>query len=253
MAIQTYKKAQLHDRLSKNFKASEFACKCGCGKALVDEALVSIVQDIRSHFGCPITVTSGYRCPTHNKAVGGSTGSYHTKGQAADIVVQGVTPREVAKYAESKGVKGIGLYETAADGSFVHVDTRTAKSFWYGQKQSYRSTFGRVAQPATDTYSKTEFIKDIQRACGVTVSGKADEALLSSTVTLNSTKKRKHETVRAVQKRLNALGYKAGTPDGIAGPLFTEAVRNFQRDNKCLADGVITAGQKTWRKLLGVN
>jgi len=53
-----------------------------------------------------------------------------------------VAPREVAKYAESIGIKGIGLYETNADGHFTHIDTRTVKSFWYGQKEEYRSTFG---------------------------------------------------------------------------------------------------------------
>ena len=55
---------------------------------------------------------------------------------AADIVVKGVKPLEVARYTESIGIKGIGLYS-----SFVHVDTRTRKSFWYGHKQEYRATF----------------------------------------------------------------------------------------------------------------
>jgi flagellar capping protein FliD len=39
------------------------------------------------------------------------------------------------------GIKGIGLYETSKDGFFVHVDTRTSKSFWYGQAQASRTTF----------------------------------------------------------------------------------------------------------------
>ncbi len=46
-------------------------------------------------------------------------------GMAADIKVSGHTPREVAAYAESIGVKGIGLYT-----SWVHVDTRR-KSYSY--------------------------------------------------------------------------------------------------------------------------
>ena len=40
--------------------------------------------------------------------------------------------------------------------------------------------------------------------------------------------------------------------DGIAGPMFTAAVVAFQEDNRCWADGEITAGNKTWRKLLGM-
>jgi uncharacterized protein YcbK (DUF882 family) len=49
--------------------------------------------------------------------------------------VKGVAPREVAKYAESIGIKGVGLYETSVDGHFTHIDTRTSKSFWYGQSE----------------------------------------------------------------------------------------------------------------------
>ncbi|MGN1342286.1 MAG: D-Ala-D-Ala carboxypeptidase family metallohydrolase [Bacilli bacterium] len=87
---------------------------------------------MREHFNAPITITSAYRCLTHNSRVGGATGSRHTKGDAADIVVKGVSPKTVAQYAESIGIKGIGLYETSADGFFTHIDTRTTKSFWYG-------------------------------------------------------------------------------------------------------------------------
>ena len=49
-------------------------------------------------------------------------------------MVEGIHPSEVAKFAESIGILGIGLYETNSDGYFVHIDTRTTKSFWYGQK-----------------------------------------------------------------------------------------------------------------------
>jgi hypothetical protein len=100
------------------------------------------LQRIRTHFGKAVNVSSGYRCPVHNKNVGGATGSRHAKGQAADIYINGVKPAEIAKYAESIGIKGIGLYETDKDGHFVHIDTRTTKAFWYGQAQAPRTTFG---------------------------------------------------------------------------------------------------------------
>ena len=143
MAVNEYRK-DYRTQLSANFKSNEFACKgkgC-CSKVLIDEKLVTYLQRIRNHFGKAITINSGYRCAKHNKAVGGSSSSYHTKGQAADIVVSGVKPAEVAKYAESLGIMGIGLYETEKDGNFVHIDTRTSKSFWYGQAQAKRTTFG---------------------------------------------------------------------------------------------------------------
>lgn len=154
MAVKTYEKTN-SEKLSANFKVSEFRCKgtgC-CDTILIDDELVATLQKIRDHFGVAITINSGYRCPAHNKKVGGASASQHVKGKAADIVVKGVKPAEVAKYAESIGVKGIGLYETDSDGYFVHVDTRANKSFWYGQKNEYRSTFGGAVKQVTGTPS----------------------------------------------------------------------------------------------------
>lgn len=44
-----------------------------------------ILEPLRVHYGRPIIVTSGFRCPKLNKAVGGSSTSQHAKGQAVDI------------------------------------------------------------------------------------------------------------------------------------------------------------------------
>ena len=144
MAILTYPKGST-DQLSANFRACEFDCRgaeCGCTVTLVDEQLVAYLQQIRDHFGAAVTITSGFRCAAHNKNVGGATASKHAQGMAADIMCAGVAPAEVAKYAESIGVLGIGLYETDADGHFVHIDTRAVKYYWYGQAQTPVDTFG---------------------------------------------------------------------------------------------------------------
>ena len=142
MAVKTYKKG-VATKLSTNFKSTEFDChgsSC-CSSTLIEEKLVDYLQTIRSHFNKPVKVSSAYRCIKHNKAVGGATSSRHMNGQAADIYINGVKPAEIAKYAESIGILGIGLYETDKDGHFVHIDTRTTKSFWYGQAQAKRTTF----------------------------------------------------------------------------------------------------------------
>jgi hypothetical protein len=109
-------------------------------------------------------------------------------------------------------------------------------------------------EPApVEEYSLTQFIKDVQKACGASVDGIAGPETLSKTVTLSATKNRKHAAVKSVQKRLIALGYaEVGEADGIAGPKFTQAVKHFQKNNGCVADGEITKGNKTWRKLLGM-
>jgi hypothetical protein len=49
--------------------------------ALVDKVL----DPLREMYGKPIYISSGYRCPRLNKAVGGVAGSQHKTGQAADI------------------------------------------------------------------------------------------------------------------------------------------------------------------------
>jgi uncharacterized protein YcbK (DUF882 family) len=125
-------------RLSYNFKSTEFDCKCKgyCSTTLIDKELVIYLQRIRNHFGKAVVINSGYRCSKHNKAVGGASASRHLKGSAADIVVKGVKPLEVAKYCEAIGIKGIGLYDT-----FCHIDTRTTKYYWYSHKQIKKNSF----------------------------------------------------------------------------------------------------------------
>ena len=103
------------------------------------------------------------------------------------------------------------------------------------------------------TYSLEDFIKDVQRGIGVTVDGIAGPNTLAKTVTLSSKTNVNHVLVKYVQKRLYALGYvEAGTADGVAGPKFTSAVAHFQMDAGCTVDGVITARNKTWKRLLGM-
>lgn len=45
----------------------------------------NILDPLREAWGAPIIVSSGYRCPKLNRAVGGAKTSQHMLGQAADI------------------------------------------------------------------------------------------------------------------------------------------------------------------------
>lgn len=247
MAVKTYKKGD-SKKISTNFRAREFDCsgKGCCTETLIDEKLVQYLQQIRDYFGKPVELT-GYRCPVHNaKTPNAAPKSRHTFGMAADFHIDGVEPAEIAKCAESIGVKGIGLYDT-----FVHIDTRDTKSFWYSHAQEYRSTFGGA--PVEEEYSLDKFIRDVQKACGASVDGIAGQETLSKTVTISAKKNRSHAVVGAVQRRLLSLGYKeVGDADGVAGSKFTKAVKAYQKDNGCVADGEITSGKSTWKKLLGM-
>lgn len=217
MSIKTYRKGE-RNQLTANFNSNEFDCKGNgcCYSTHIDPKLVEYLQQIRTHFNRPIFITSGYRCATHNAKVNGSSGSKHKQGMACDFRVDGVSPAEVCKYAESIGIKGIGIYD-----NFVHIDTRDYKSFWKGHNQVYVSTFGGT------TTNKNEAQK--YQSCSF---GK------------------KNSDVKLLQERLIALGYDLGAygADGHFGTKTYIAVCKFQRDNGLTVDGI--AGTQTWSKVL---
>lgn len=130
MTIKAYSKAKDgNTKLTQNFRVKEFACTDGSDPIFIDSDLVNVLQKIRTHFGKAVSITSAYRTPTKNKAVGGTAYSQHLYGKAADIKVSGVSPKKVAEYVETilKNKGGIGIYST-----FVHIDTRATKSRWNG-------------------------------------------------------------------------------------------------------------------------
>ena len=55
----------------------------------IEDSVMALVEDVlepvRVRLGKPIVVNSGFRCPLHNRTVGGATGSQHMRGEAADI------------------------------------------------------------------------------------------------------------------------------------------------------------------------
>lgn len=64
----------------------------------------------------------------------------------------------------------------------------------------------KAPQPVAEAYSLKQFIEDVQKACGASVDGIAGPETISKTVTLSVHKNRRHAAVKAVQKRLYALG-----------------------------------------------
>jgi uncharacterized protein YcbK (DUF882 family) len=121
--------------MTKNFKLSEFASKCG--RATPESVKINLqflannLQVLRDHVGRSITINSGYRSPEHNKAIKGAAKSRHVIGDAADIVVSGMTPKQVAETIEkliSEGKMkqgGLKAYST-----FTHYDCRLVKARW---------------------------------------------------------------------------------------------------------------------------
>lgn len=119
----------------------------------------------------------------------------------------------------------------------------------------YASKAGKVISVQEEKkveYTLKEFIKEVQKATGAVVDGIAGSETISKTVTVSATKNRIHAVVKPIQKRLNYLGFDCGEVDGVAGDLFTEAVKAFQKVHGCVCDGEITAKNKTWKYLLGM-
>lgn len=114
-------------KLSKNFTLSEFDCKDGSvTPEFAVENLTKLamqLQVLRSTIDRPININSGYRSPEYNEKIGGAKHSQHKLGNAADITVPGLTPKQVHFFIErliEEGEMqegGLGLYDT-----FVHYD-----------------------------------------------------------------------------------------------------------------------------------
>ena len=117
--------------VSNNFKVREFRCKDGSDAVFIHPNLINILQQIRTHFARPVTITSAFRSQAHNDKEGGEIDSQHLYGMAADIVVTSVAPAKVAEYVETlmSNTGGIGIYTKKG---FCHIDVRQKKARWNG-------------------------------------------------------------------------------------------------------------------------
>ena len=104
------------------FTPGEFYCKCGCGcDTQVDPLLLRLADTVRGHFDAPCIVSSGVRCETHNKKVGGVATSRHLSGKAMDFRIQGHSALDTLSYVQSlPGVR----YAYAIDKNYVHMDVK---------------------------------------------------------------------------------------------------------------------------------
>ena len=116
--------------LRKNFSKSEMACKhCGVYKEM-DPSLLDGLQLLSDNTKRKITINSGYRCKKHPIEAKKNTPGEHEKARAADIQIEGLTPKqtliEVLKIPQFAS-GGIGIYPGKP---LIHVDTRGQKARW---------------------------------------------------------------------------------------------------------------------------
>ena len=143
----------------RHFQKNEFACRCGCNTHFeMDYRLISTLDWLREIMGVPFIVTSGFRCPVHNKNVGGASKSFHLTGQAADITVKrkSLLPLIYRVAIVSGKFNGIGLKEN----SFIHFDAGNRKTPYYfvylqrGYKQLNSDILKRIQSKTIEEHLK---------------------------------------------------------------------------------------------------
>jgi len=200
-------------KLTTNFARYEFQCSCGCSAQMVDTELAEKLQTIRNKIKKSIKITSGYRCLKHNSAVGGSSGSKHRYGMAADwrTTDRSINPVALGIIAQDVGFGGIGIYWHSR-GAFVHTDTRTGKATWLC------TTPGK--------YPSTSY-----------------NAFILPTVKKGSTGAASKSAIIMLQKLLKV------TADGVFGDGTEEALITAQKRYGITADGI--CGPVSWRYISG--
>ena len=119
----------------KELSRSSTAEKLGIDNTPTGDVVVSMttlinecLDPVRELYGKPITVTSGFRCPILNKAVGGVNSSQHVKGEAADLVGRNDDEtRKIFETAKAFGQFDQLLYEKNSKGNiWVHISYKAS-------------------------------------------------------------------------------------------------------------------------------
>ena len=108
-----------------NFSAAEFRCQ-HCQADGIKEPLVVKIQQLRTKYGKPMRITSGYRCPQHPIEAKKTAPGAHALGLAADIGVEGGDAYKVLQIAFELGFTGIGVQQKGG-GRFIHLDIRNGE------------------------------------------------------------------------------------------------------------------------------
>lgn len=262
--------SDLHPRLQEKIQELQRACKA-------QGLIIGISECLRTVAEQDLLYAKGRTAPGSivTNAKGNSYSSQHQWGIAADFYRNDGkgTYNEEGKFFEQVGAiaKSIGLgwggdWSKPVDKPHLYLPdwgkTPTALKSKYGTPNVFFKTWGKAPNPslvpqtpsqsAPASYTKKQFIMDVQRSIGANQDGIAGKETLSKTVTVSALKNRKHAVVKPLQQYLIAIGYPVGNPDGIAGSKFTAGVKAFQRANGCVQDGEITSQKKTWQKFLGL-
>lgn len=105
------------------FTDKELACKC-CGVNGCKPEAVAMLNKLREIYGKPVILSSAYRCPSHNRKVGGASNSTHMAGYAFDIPCHGEQAYEILRAGILAGFTGIEVRQHLSDrhDRWIHFD-----------------------------------------------------------------------------------------------------------------------------------
>jgi len=81
------------------------------------ELCENVLEPVRVEFG-PVIISSGYRSPKLNQAIGGSENSQHCKGEAADIIIPHADPYDVCQWIANSGLE---FDQLIYEGRWTHI------------------------------------------------------------------------------------------------------------------------------------
>lgn len=198
-------------KVSNNFKASEFACNDGTSNLLLDKDILPILERFREYVEMPVSINSAYRTKSYNEKVGGAKNSYHLYGRAFDIPFKTNYKNLTSVDKMCSFFNTLGLKGIIKYPNFVHIDTRTSK--YHANNSAQLLNFGKVNIP---------FKGNLKNGSN-------------------------NIYVGIMQYKLKMLGYNVGNCDMIFGANTLNAVKNYQKSQGLVVDGI--CGINTWTKL----
>ena len=123
-------------QLSEHFELAEFlVSETAARRGIANEPTPEIIENLRRlcqlvleplrvKLARPVVITSGYRSPALNRAIGGSPTSHHMQGRAADLVVPGITPLAVCQAASQLKLPCVQIIHEF--GRWTHLSVATS-------------------------------------------------------------------------------------------------------------------------------
>lgn len=133
----------------QEFTASQTAARLGLDNKAPQSVMRALLrtatglEGVRTLLCAPIIISSGYRSPEVNKAIGGAPSSQHVKGEAVDFICPGYgSPLKICKAIVASGIKFDQLIQ---EGQWVHISFSDAN-----RREVLTASFG----PGGATYSQ---------------------------------------------------------------------------------------------------